>query len=511
MVASACAERRLRARRCWIAAAAGALAMQGARAAAQEANVPPATQEPPAETTPPAAEPATPPATEEAPAAPPAPAEVAQDEPAAPDEPNSPPAEANLTEEDGFDVRGSFLLRWRWRDTKGATDSDLDALLVLDAGDADVDPLALHVVARSAYDLNGTDHDGAYAFDSLSDTYDERLTAQLYEAWIEGRGFGPIGRYALGRYRDLDTPIPLSLDGARIETPQVGIVEARLGAWAGVPVHYFESSPEGDVAYGAWLDGKAWESGRLRFDALHVEDEARFTDQEEDLVAASLWQDVGQRLQLFGRATWLESRSRDWTARATFFDPESTWRFNAAWYELLHAQRDLSLEFDPFFEAALDHEPYRQLSVSAAREFGERFGLAAGADVRRLRNDSDEGEFNREFERFWLTPSVSGWPGEGTELSLSAEWWSSPDDSIATLGADVSQELTDDVVLRGGTSYARWKYDLFLDRELDRVRTWYAQIDWRLAKQWKLRADWSWEKDAFDRYHTFRMAATWTF
>ena len=119
-------------------------------------------------------------------------------------------------------VSGSFSLEYRFRHTSEATDQDLYGLLAADYGDAATQAVTAHLVARSAFDLDdGVDHTGNYAFDSLQDTYQSRLTAQLYELWVGGALSGPVASWKLGRWFLDDTPVQTYVDGARVETQEV--------------------------------------------------------------------------------------------------------------------------------------------------------------------------------------------------------------------------------------------------------------------------------------------------
>src|SRR5262249_21298412 len=108
-------------------------------------------------------------------------------------EPDSAPVFAPSRWYSGLAVTGSFSLEYQLRHTSDATDQDAYGLLVADCGDAATQPVTAHVVARSAFDLDGnTNHQGNYVFDSLQDTYQSRLTAQLYELWVGGALAGPV-------------------------------------------------------------------------------------------------------------------------------------------------------------------------------------------------------------------------------------------------------------------------------------------------------------------------------
>ena len=409
-------------------------------------------------------------------------------------------------------LSGSLSFDYRLRRTSDASDQDLYGLLSADYGDAQSQPVTAHLVARSAYDLDGhTNHTGSYVFDSLEDTYQDRLTAQLYEAWVGGALTGAIASWKAGRFYVDDTPVETYVDGVRFETSETAALRMKLGAYGGLPSHLYESSPTGDLILGAFAEARAWKGGRTRLDWMRVDDQQIFADHLNDLYAISQWQQVGERVDLFGRFTFLESESRDLTLRATYADPAAKFHGQLAYFELFNAQKSLAIEFDPYFNSAFDYEPYRQIQVNAAQGIGDHLDLSGGFDVRRLTHDSSEGTFNHDFERFYLVPTLIGLPDEGTSISVTGELWIATPERFATIGGELDHEFSKEVKADVGTSYSLYKYDILLSQELDRVRTYYAGIDWKASAKLRLRLDYAWEEDPFDRYQTVRMRATWTF
>jgi hypothetical protein len=236
-----------------------------------------------------------------------------------------------------------------------------------------------------------------------------------------------------------------------------------------------------------------------------------FADHQNDLWAISQWQQVGERVDLYGRITFLESQSRDLQLRATYADPAAKFHGQLSYFELFNAQRSLAIEFDPYFNSTFDFEPYRQIQVNAGQAFGDHFDLSGGFDVRRLTHASSEGTFNHDFERFYLVPTLIGVPDEGTSISATGEVWIATPERFGTVGGEIDHEFSKEVKADVGTSYSLYKYDILLNEELDRVRTYYAGVDWKASARLRFRLEYAYEEDPFDRYQTVRMRATWTF
>lgn len=412
----------------------------------------------------------------------------------------------------GIPVQGSFGLRYRLRRASGEGDQDAYGLLDLDLGDRAQGPWTAHVLARTSLDLDGkTDSTGGYVFDSLEDTYDSRFHAVLLEGYLDCDSGGPIESVRLGRQLAWDAPFATCFDGLRADSEELGALRVTLGAYGGVPSHLYESSADGDLILGAFAQSRPWQGGRLRADWMHVDDQTSFGAHADSLVHAALWQQVGERLSVHGAHTLLDGRGRDLLLRGTWHDAEEDALVQVDWFSLLTTQRARALEFDPFFNATAEYRPYQDLRVLASKGFGEHLDLTAGVDVRRLRHDSDEAAFNREFERWHLGPSLSGWPFEDAAISATVEIWDAGDEEIATAGVDVRVELDERTKLRAGSIYSLWKYDGYTASEREHVRSWFARLDSRWSESLRLRLEYEYERDDFTGYHTLQAGATWTF
>jgi hypothetical protein len=411
----------------------------------------------------------------------------------------------------GIPIHGSLSSRLRFRWTGSDHDTDLYETLSLTVGDAERQTVTGYLLARMAVDLDGTTHSkGYYVFDSIQDTYTSPVTAQLYEAYGDLHRVGPVELARLGRQTLYETPVVAYLDGARVETEDLTGLKLRFGGYGGVPVHFYESSPQGDLIAGLYGQVQPWKGGRARVDWMHVDDQTYFGDFGNDLFGFSAWQELFERVQLYGQYTRLEGRSRDVTARATWREPEWDLVVQGWFYELLRTQRDYAIEFDPFYNAALEYHPYLQTRVLVGKGIGEYVTVDGGAEVRRLKDPADEGDFNHNFQRFFVTPTVQGVGLKGLSVSLTGEIWKS-DDEIRSWGADVTQKFTE--ALRGsvGTYFSLYKYDYYSATERDDVRTYYLRLRYKLAKDLRLDGGYEYEHSSVDTIQTLRLGVIWDF
>ncbi|MEO6595899.1 MAG: hypothetical protein ABIP94_14195, partial [Planctomycetota bacterium] len=94
-------------------------------------------------------------------------------------------------------------------------------------------------------------------------------------------------------------------------------------------------------------------------------------------------------------------------------------------------------ELDPFYAIAFDYVPYRQLDATLSRDLGEHLTVAVGAEVRRLRDRSDERAFNRKFERYHADLTLLDLGARGLSLTFSGSLWESSGEAFRTAGFDL--------------------------------------------------------------------------
>jgi len=412
----------------------------------------------------------------------------------------------------GFPVHGSLSLRYLLRDSSHDSDQDLYGFLDLDMGDAERHLVTAHLLTKAAWDVDGDIHTtGASTFDSLEDTYDDRFTGQVFEAYGDYHGVESLEIARFGRQILGETPVQTYLDGLRFDTAAKGERSAKFGAYAGTPSHLYESSPEGDLLFGAFGEARLLRSNRTRLDWMQVQDDYLDSERLNALVRLATWQQMSETVALYGSYSMLDWDSRDLDLRGSWTQLDGDTQVEVSYYQLLQTQKAEAIEFDPFFEIAGEYDPYRELRASASRGFGDHFTLAAGADVRRLVDDSDEGTYNHDFERWYLEPSLSDWLVEGMTITVAGELWDDGEEVTTTVDASVVQQFTEETKGHVGTTYSLYKYDFLTASERDHVRTYFVGVETRATKAVRLRFDYIHEIDAFDHYNTFRAAATWTF
>jgi len=408
-------------------------------------------------------------------------------------------------------LHGSLGLRYRTRWNGESSDQDLSQLLGLELGNAARDPWSLSLSAEAREDIDGIRPGSTSdAYYEIEDSSGDALAARLYHAYVDLHSIEDLETLRVGRQTLVDTPETAWFDGARVETRELGGARARLGAYGGVPVEYDTGSYTGSALYGVFAEAQPWTGSRVRGEWMHADDDVRL-GHSDDLLGVGLWQSLWTNLRLEGHYTRLEEVDRDVTVRASWSASDSDLVVRLNWYRLCQPQDDLALPFDPYYETLQELEPFQQYGLQVSKSVTEHLHAQAGYDARRLEEAQDEGIYNHDYDRGWLTLSATGVLPAGLDASLTGELWDSHEDDMSTYGAELSRRFEERLDAAVGTYYSLYEYDLFLASEKDHVRVWYLKLV--LDRNAPLRVDlrYEFEDDDIDQYHDLRLGVTWRF
>jgi len=415
-----------------------------------------------------------------------------------------------------YPVNGFVSSDYRWRQTDDddygdATDQDLYGYLSLDFGDPQISPVSGYIFGRLSYDLDGEqDQDEFYPFAEITDSYDNP-NERLYIAYIDLNKIPYLEKISLGRQFIYDTPVWLYLDGVRVESKEfTQVFSLKLGGYGGVPAHLYESDQDGNAMYGAFIQFKPWLGNRLKFDWAHAEGEYLYGDETNDYYSAEIWQAI-KEFQLYAGWARLEDEDHSAQARATFYKPEWDLLIQASYYELLEKQKDLAIEFDPFYASLRTLHPYWQMQFLVSKGIGKHFSIEAGWDERQLKEEDDESEFNHSFTRYYVTLAL--WDlFEHLDMSATGEIWDTGNDErIETYGGDLTYKFNKDFRLSVGTYYDLYKYEYFLDEEKDKVQSYYTRLSYLPIKGLGAVLDYEFDNTEFGDYQVLRVEARYAF
>lgn len=410
-------------------------------------------------------------------------------------------------------LHGSWSTRYVGRLTADDQDHDLRGWLALDLADPHTSPVSGHLAARANLDLDGLDE--GPAFDGLDESYDQALVAHLHEAYADlALGETPteaVGTLRVGRQSDPELPEFLRLDGIAYRSAPRGPHALAGGVYGGLPARLYEAHQPGEVAYGTFVEAEPWRGARGRFDWLHLEDEVVLGPHEDDLVGLSLWQTLRGRGWLEGRVTSLEGDGRDLDLGLALAPPQESTQLRLRYHELLTTQTVQALEFDPFSEELVEFAPYRELGLDLARELGAHVAVELGLAARKLRDASDEGDFNRDWQRGSLTTTLRSARDAPLALSLTAERWSADGQDTNALEADLSWDGEGPWRAALGSAYALYDYRWLELEEREDVRSFYFKTARECGRRCTLELGYELSDDDFATWHELTGGLRWRF
>jgi hypothetical protein len=410
----------------------------------------------------------------------------------------------------------------RWRSTGGENDLDSYGCLGLDVGDPYRDGVTAHLLARSSMDIHrrreGKDY---YLFHGIDDTYrlrteirdgektyEVRQNTRLYYGYVDVHRLNHVERIRVGRQLIYDTPEVAWFDGGSLLTSEFRSFESlQFCVYGGVPVHEYESSASGDSLLGAFAQAKPWPGGKAQLSFMHAQDRTESGEFEDDHLAASLWQSIGEHVSLHARYARLSDSGGNITARVTLIEPLSDLSVQASYYQLFEEEVRSAVEFDPYCSSLGELKPFWHANLLVQKGFGEHLTAEAGFEFRRLKDTSNESAFNHEFARYFATLSLSDLPIEGLSLTLNGDCWDTyrpPGGDNWTVGGDIDYGIGEKLKASLGTAYSLYKYDYDIERERDDVRTYYAGVKFWPIKMLMLGLSYDIEDDDFELYHTLK-------
>lgn len=400
--------------------------------------------------------------------------------------------------------RGTYRSDLRVRATGDDSDKDLYQYLQLSWGDANAPGLSASFHGRLTADLDGRGDDGEFfVFDSITDTYDKRLNARLYHAFLDLR---PAGRTAIERLRlgrqFVEGGDVFHLDGLRVDTtwPAGGAARGELTVFGGIPAHLFESSLDGDVMVGGRIVVPVAQDGRASVEFVHIQDDSLYYGAEEaNLLSIGLRGPLGPNASAWAQYQHLNGEPREFRVDVDAQVPTRDVFVRAAFYSLLTAQQERVTDLDPFFAVARALEPFWTASVSLSKGLSDHVHIEAGVDVRRLYEENDESRFNHAFERYFVLVGTENWPRDGFFVTLTGEHWQSAD-RATTFGAEVEYRPSKAFRLRLGTDFQLYRFDFYEVEERQSSRSVYVRLRWRPSDRWRAHLRLRVEDDDFDTY-----------
>jgi len=408
---------------------------------------------------------------------------------------------------------GSARLWYRLRttddpDSEWDTDQDLFAYLRLKYRDENLPGLSGSFHGRMTLDLDDFGNvDGFNVFDSIWDTYGERIDGRIYHAYLNYHFCrAPVSDVRLGRMWE-DVGEFLTYDGVRVESARFGPKQIGVAALAGIPYYFYDdSSRSDDLIAGVQIFGNPWNGAEMEFDWTYIANDNVYGDVDNNLLNFEWNQRIGSTGLLRAQYQHLDEE-----ARLVRVNVDKTWTgldlvARGYFYTLLNYQAEMVYDLDAYYWVVRAFEPYWTANASVSKGIGSCFDVEGGFTIRRLYKAEDEGIYNREFEQYFLALGSYDWLVPGLSLTLSGEYWNSTDD-IWTGIFDVEYRPSRRWRFLLGTDYSAYSYDIYADDERVNVYSVYGRIGFRPSPRWAFDLRLRVEDDDYGTYTTVDASA----
>lgn len=389
-----------------------------------------------------------------------------------------------------FEVSGSYRADYygRWNTGDSDDDQQLFQYLTLHFDNIVPDKVSVHFLGRLSAELDGNDDGDDFFFD-IYDTFDSNLNGRIYYLYADIKD--PIYERSLlrvGHQYSYESQT-VFFTGAKYDQT---IDRLRFYAQGGVWASHYQSTDIDDSTIGGFgLDYQLYRNTILGYDFLRVVDDF-LDDTYHDF-------NVTQRfgpLKAFGQLSVLNNEADYLNLLGTYYNPELDMNLRGWYYTLLNPRERLTNQFSPLidldkFDTDDDDTvgtlfPFHLVNLSVYKGWGERFATTAGFETRWMDDDDEENEFNREYDRYFLTFEVWDFLMKGLTTSFLFEYWdvNASEDSIAA-GVDLEKEINEALDVGAGFYYSRYRFHFTFNGEnfSDEVET--PELYGRIKYQWK--------------------------
>src|SRR4030095_7203358 len=147
---------------------------------------------------------------------------------------------------------------------------------------------------------------------------------------------------------------------------------------------------------------------------------------------------------------------------------------------------------------------YEQADVHASKGFGDRFDVDAGVEARRLLPGEEDGPFNHDTTRFYVTPTLSDVVWKGLSLSVPYDAYSGEaGEDLQAWAADATYRISKTSRASVGTDYSLYKFGPLDDSERTHVRSAYLRFKTALSASLSADVQYTWERDDVETFQVF--------
>jgi len=360
-----------------------------------------------------------------------------------------------------FDVSGTYQVDYwgRWNTEDDEDDQQLFQYLNLRVRNIYSEKISLHFSGRLSAELDGHD-DADDFFADIYDTFDHSANGRIYYLYLDIKE--PVfdeSDLKIGRMYSYEGKNVL-FTGAKYEQTVDRLRFYAQGGWRGTN---YTSPDEDDRIGGLGLDYQLFPYTYVGYDYLRVVDD--FLD--DDYHSFDILQRFGS-LKTYGQVSILNGDADDMNLYGSYYHAPLDLSLTARYYALLNQRDRLTNEFSPLIDVDgfdIDDEdtlgvyfPFHLVNLTAYKGWGAKVGASAGFETRWMDDDDERNDFNREYERYFVSVEVWDFLLKGLTTSFTFEYWDvdSSEDSIS-FGIDAEKDINERLNAGAGFYYSQFR------------------------------------------------------
>jgi len=375
-----------------------------------------------------------------------------------------------------------------------------------------------HFLGSARSDLDGNQDVNTFnPLEDIGDTYGKRVIANLFEAnAVLNEPLQHLTRVRIGRQSGTRDE-PVFFDGIAMD---LGSEKVNLTLYGGAAIHFYEIDKHwgNDALEGAGIDYTPLPSTGMSADFLAVKDKREFTPDDatihDRMVSLKVWQVFEPFTRLTAKYRFLDGDPRDLSLKASTIWQAGNVDATVSYFRQFRPQGELTTDLSLYYDVIGVSSPYQSFDLKVRKFFADRVAVDLGYYKRQLLVASDEGPFNKEYDRTSLDVEVMDLFLNNLSGTVLAEQWESQGRSYNAVGADLSYKIKrnkKEARVSIGTNYSLYKYDYYTELGVrEQVRTWYLSGKYPLKDGFSVNGAYEYEH-SFEKYQTLRLGMRYDF
>jgi hypothetical protein len=358
-----------------------------------------------------------------------------------------------------FDISGRYQANYFGRWGSDESDHQLFQYLNLKVENIVPEKVSVYFSGRLSAELNGND-DGDDFFADIYDTFEHSVDGRIYYLYVSVKD--PVFKNSgltLGRQYSYE-PKSLLFTGAKYEQ---SVDDLRFYLQGGARGTNYTSPEEDDRIGGVGVDYRLFPSTNVGYDYLRVVDD--FLD--DDYHSFDILQRFGS-LKTYAQISILNNDADDLNLYGSYYCNPLDLNLTARYYALLTQRDNLTNEFSPLIDVeGFDVDdpstlgvyfPFNLVNLSASKGWGDKFATSGGFETRWMKDNDERNDFNREYDRYFVSFEMWDLLLKGLSESFTVEYWdvNGGEDSIS-FGVDAEKDITEQLNAGVGFYYSRYR------------------------------------------------------